>query len=386
MIDFSLTPELALLKATVRRFVETELQPLEAEVEETGRLDPAVARALTAKARALGLYALNMPREVGGGGLSAVEVCLVEEEMGRTSDILIRRAFGNVYEVLLACTGSQRERYLLPAVRGERVCSIAMTEPEAGSDAAAIRTRAVRDGEGWVLNGTKHFISDGDYADFFVVTAVTDPERGPRGISLFLVDKAAPGFQLGRIQPMMGLRGTGHVEFALRDCYVGADQLLGEPGRGLPLILRTIGRIRLAHIGARAVGMACRLLELCRAHAGTRRQFGRPIGEFQMVQQMLADMTTEIQAARLLTLRAAWEIDQGGEAREQVSMAKLYASEMIGRVADRAVQIFGGMGYCKDLVVERVYRDCRVLRIFDGTSEIHRWTIARRLIEHGPPW
>jgi acyl-CoA dehydrogenase len=384
MIDFSLSPEMELLTATVRRFVETELWPLEVEVEETGRLDPAIARALTAKSRALGLYAMNMPRELGGGGLTAVEMCLCEEEIGRTSDILIRRAFGNVYEVLLACTGSQRERYLLPAVRGERVCSIAMSEPEAGSDAAGIQTTAVRDARGFILNGTKHFISDGDYADFFVVTAVTDRSGSSPGITLFLVDKAMRGFEMGRIQPMMGLRGTGHVEFALRDCRVGHDQILGELDGGLPLILRTISRIRLAHIGARAVGMASRLLELCRDHANTRRQFGRPIGEFQMVQQMLADMATEVHAARLLALNAAWDLDQGRESREKVSMVKLYGSEMLGRVADRAVQIFGGLGYCKDLIVERVYRDCRVLRIFDGTSEIHRRAIARGLLKNGP--
>ena len=194
MIDFSISHETRLIVETVRRFVESELQPLEDEVETKGALDPDQACEIIQKSKALGLYGLNMPREVGGGGLSTVETCLVEEQAGRTIDILIRRALGNVYEMLLACKGGQRERWLLPTVRGERHCSIAMTEPEAGSDAAGIRTRAVQDGNGWRLSGQKHFISDGAFADFFVVSAVTDPDAGHRGISLFLVDKGQPGF------------------------------------------------------------------------------------------------------------------------------------------------------------------------------------------------
>ncbi len=385
MIDFSIPPEMQMLLGTVRRFVETELQPLEQEVEDRGELSAEKARAIFEKAAALGLYGMNMPTELGGGGLSAVEMCLVEEEIGRTSDILIRRAFGNVYEILLACRGEQRERYLLPAVRGERVCSIAMTEPCAGSDAAGIRTSAKWDGTAWLLNGSKHFVSDGQFSDFFVVTAVTTPERGAKGITAFLVDKGMPGLQVGRNQPMMGLRGTSHLELFFDNCRLGSEQVLGDVGQGLTLVLATISRIRLAHIGARSIGMAKRLLEMCLAQARERVQFGKPIGEFQMVQQMLADMATEIQAARLLVLNAAWEIDQGRDSREKVSMVKVYAAETMNRVADRAVQIFGGMGFCKDLMIERVYRDCRVLRIYDGTSEIHRGIIARSLLRKGIP-
>ena len=232
MFDFSTDETTRLLLDTVCGFVRTELLPLEEEVERGGALAPEHAAEVFAKARALGLYAMNMPVELGGGGLSAVQVCLVEEQFGHTKDILIRRAFGNAYEVLLECRGAQRERWLAPVVRGERVCSIAITEPGAGSDAAGIRTRAVRDGEGWWLNGAKHFVSDGLFSDFFVVSAVTGPHAGERGISLFLVDKAKDGVRVGRDQPMMGLAGTSHVELFFDDVALGAECLLGEPGTG----------------------------------------------------------------------------------------------------------------------------------------------------------
>ncbi|MCP5152862.1 MAG: acyl-CoA dehydrogenase family protein [Ectothiorhodospiraceae bacterium] len=382
-MDFEIPDETRMLVDTVRRFVDAELVPLEAEVERTGVLRPELARAVHEKSRALGLYAMNIPTEHGGGGLDAVQMCLVEEQAGRTKDILIRRAFGNVYEVLLACDAAQRERWLLPAVRGERTCSIAITEPGAGSDAAAIATRATPDGDGWRLTGHKHFISDGAFSDFFVVSAVTDPEAGPRGISLFLVDKDQPGFTVGRDQPMMGLAGTSHVELYFDDVRLGPQCLLGERGRGLRLVLSTISRIRLAHIGARAVGAATRLLELMTEQARERRQFGQPIGDFQMVQQHLADSAMEIAAARLMVLEAAAVLDRGGDARTRISMVKVYAAETYGRVADRAIQLYGGMGYCKDSPVERFYRDSRVYRIYDGTSEIHRTLVARGLLAHG---
>lgn len=382
-MDLSLSDEQRLLVETARRFVSEELIPLEERVEADGALDPATARAIFEKSKALGLYASNIPEEYGGGGLSALDTCLVEEQFGRTSDILIRRAFGNVYEVLLAGNEAQKERWLLPTVRGERTCSIAITEPGAGSDAAGIRTRAVRDGDGWLLSGQKQFISDAAYSDFFVVSAVTDPDKGARGISLFLVDKGLPGFTVGRDQPMMGLRGTSHLELYFDNVRLGPECLLGQEGQGLRLAFETLGRIRLAHVGARAVGKASRLFELMTDHARERHQFGRPIGEFQMVQQMLTDSAIDIETARLLVLRAAHEIDRGGSARERISMVKVYAAEALGRVADRAIQVFGGMGYSKDVPVERLYRDARVFRIYDGTSEIHRTVVARALLKQG---
>jgi acyl-CoA dehydrogenase len=383
MIDFEVPADTRLLVDTVRRFVETEVQPHEATVEASGRV-PEDLRAVREKARALGLYGMSMPEEVGGGGLDTVTSCLVEEQMGKTSTTLIRYVFGQLYPMLLACKAEQRDRYLLPTVRGDRVCSMAITEPGAGSDATSITTSAVRDGDGYVLNGTKHFISDGARADYVVVMAVTDSAKRARGgITLFLVDKGTPGFRVARVQPMMGHHGSDHAELVFENCRVGADKVLGEVGGGFDLGMKSISRVRLVNVGARSVGMATRLIEMARQHAKTRVQFGKPIGEFQMIQQMLADMATQAYAARMMVLNTAWEIDQGLDPRQKVSMVKLYCSEMIGRVADSALQIFGGMGYTTDLPVERIVRDSRVTRIWDGTSEIHRVRIAKAILRNG---
>jgi acyl-CoA dehydrogenase len=387
-MDFSLSNEQRLLIDTVRRFIREELAPLEDEVETSGALDPEKARAIHAKSKALGLYAMNVPEAHGGGGLCAVDTMLCEEQFGHTTDILIRRAFGNVYEALLACRGEQVERWLRPTVRGERVCSIAITEAGAGSDAAGISTRATQDDAGrWHLSGSKHFISDGLVSDFFLVSAVTGESGGKKEISLFLVDKGLPGFTIGRDQPMMGLRGTSHVELWFDNVVLEADCLLGDRGLGFRMAMDVLGRVRLAQVAARAVGKASHVLERTVAYAQERQQFGQPIASFQMVQQQLADSAIEINAARWMVLHAAWLLDQGEShaqaARDAIAMVKVQASETLGRVVDRAVQIFGGMGYCKDLPVERWYRDARIYRIFDGTSEIHRGVIARSLGKRG---
>ena len=379
-MDFSLSDEQRLLIDTVRRFIAEQLAPLEDEVERTGTIEPAVARSIFEKSKALGLYGMNMPTSLGGGGLSAVDSMLVEEQFGHTTDILIRRAFGNVYEVLLACEGAQKERWLLPAVQGNRICCIAITEPGAGSDAAGITTRAVRDGSGWRLKGQKHFISDVQFSDFLVVSAKTDSSRA---FSLFLVDKDLPGITVGRDQPMMGVRGTSHVELAFDDVTLDGQCLLGGEGNGMKLILETLGRVRLAQVAARAVGKAAHVLALANNYAQERKQFGKSIGEFQFIQQFIADSVIEINAARYMVLRAAWEIDQGNDARDWISMVKVQAAETLGRVVDRAVQIFGGMGFCKDVPIERYYRDARIYRIFDGTSEIHRGLVARATLKKG---
>ncbi len=383
-MDFSLSDETRMVVDTVRRFVQDKVQPLEQETEDLGRVPPEKLAPLKAEAIALGLYALNMPEEVGGGGLSVQDMCLVEEQLGQTSDALIRRVFGQVYPMLMAATPAQRETYVEPTVRGEKICAMAITEPGAGSDAAAITTTARLEDGHWVLNGTKHFISDGDIADYVIVMAVTDPEKRARGgITLFLVDRDAPGFSVARVQAMMGHRGYGHAELVFDNCRIPQANVLGEVGGGFKLIMSSVSGIRLGHIGARAVGMAQRVLEMMRAHAGTRRQFGQPIGDFQMVQQMIADSAMEIYATRMMVLNCAWEIDQGRDPREKVSMVKVYASEMLGRVADRGIQMFGGYGFSKDLPLERIYRDSRVTRIYDGTSEIHRMLIARSIIRNG---
>ncbi len=382
-MNFAIDEQQRMLIDTVRGFIAKELAPLEDEVERTGVLRPELARDIHQKSKALGLYAMNIPERFGGGGLSAVDHMLVEEQFGHTTDILIRRAFGNVYEMLLECQGEQIDRWLKPCVAGDRVASIAITEPGAGSDAAGIKTRAVRDGNGWRLTGSKHFISDGLFADIFLVTAVTDPAAGAKGISMFLVDKGLPGFTIGRDQPMMGVRGTSHVELAFDNVALDGAALLGKQGQGLRLALSTLGRVRLAQVGARAIGKATHVLDMTVAYARERQQFGQSIGEFQMVQQMLADSVIEVNCARLLLHRAAFELDQGRDGRDLIAMVKVNAAETLGRVVDRAVQIFGGMGFCKDLPIERYYRDARIYRIFDGASEIHRHTIARSTLRSG---
>lgn len=384
MLDVAMNDDTRMLVETVRKFVETEVQPLEREVEELASIPPEKLKVAKSKAQALGLFAMNMPAEVGGGGLSIYEMCLVEEELGKTSDALIRRVFGQVYPMLMACRGDQRERYLLPTVKGDKICAMAITEPGAGSDAASISTTAEMKGNEWMLNGTKHFISDGDIADYTILMALTDKEKRARGgITLFLVEKGTPGFSVARRQPMMGHRGYGHAELSFQDCRIPADNVLGEVGGGFKLIMESVSAIRLAHIGARCVGMGRRVVGLMRQHANERKQFGKTIGEFQMVQQMIADSATEIFATRAMVLSTAVELDRGVDCRDKVSMVKLYASEMLGRVADRGIQVFGGMGYSKDLPLERIARDARVTRIYDGTSEIHRMLIARSVLKNG---
>ena len=379
-MDFSLTEEQRLLVGTIREFVHRELKPLEEDVEAGGYLADDVAREIRQKSQELGLYAVNIPREFGGGGLSVLEWMMAEEQFGRTSDILIRRAFGNVYEILLEASEKQKQTYLLPAVTGERTFSVAFTEPEAGSDAAAIKTRAERSGEGWVLNGSKHFISDGLFSDFFVVTAVTNPTAGVHGISTFIVEKGMTGFTIGRDQPMMGLRGTSHVEMQFENVSLSSDHLLGSEGQGLKLAFATLGRVRLAQVVARSIGKATLVMDQCLDYARERRQFGAPIGDFQMIQQMLADSAMEINGTRLALWHTASRIDAGEEVRGSISMLKVQAAEMLGHVVDRAVQIFGGAGYCRDLPIERYYRDARIYRIYDGTSEIHRAVLAKQMM------
>ena len=378
-MDFALNDEQKMLIDTVRRFISDALKPLEDAIETSGTLDVGEARAVHTKSKALGLYALNMPAELGGGGLSNLDRILCEEQFGHTSDILIRRAFGNIYEPLLHCKGTQIERWLKPAVAGTRTCAIAITEPGAGSDAAGIKTHAKKTDAGWVLNGSKHFISDGEWSDFFLVSAKT----GEKEISMFMVDKGLPGFSVGKDQKMMGIRGTPHVELFFDNVALEPAALLGEEGQGFKLAMGALNVVRLAQVGARAVGKASHVLELMVDYAGQRKQFGQKIADFQLIQQMLADSVIEINAARWMVYQAAWLLDQGQDAREQIAMVKVHAAETLGRVVDRAVQLFGGMGFCKELPIERYYRDARIYRIFDGTSEIHRTVIAKSVMRKG---
>ena len=383
-MDFAFTNEQKMLMETLRRFIGEELRPLENGLDEHGYLDRDTALAIFRKSRELGLYALNAPAELGGGGLSNLDRIICEEQFGHTSDYLIRRAFGNVYEPLLECRGEQIDRWLKPTVAGSRTCSIAITESGAGSDAQGIQCHAEKiqvDGKAcWSLSGSKHFISDGEWSDFFLVSAKT----GAGEISMFMVDKGLPGFTLGKDQKMMGLRGTPHLELFFDAVVLEPMALLGAQGQGFKLAMGALNVVRLAQVGARAVGKASHIAALMVDYANQRKQFGQKIGDFQLVQQMLADSAIEINAARWMVYQAAWMLDQGLDARAQISMVKVYAAEMLGRVVDRAVQVFGGMGFCKELPIERYYRDARVYRIFDGTSEIHRSVIAKSALKKGP--
>lgn len=378
-MDFSLNDEQKMMLETVRRFIAEELKPLEDDVEEKGYLDEAIAQSIHRKGKTLGMYGLNMPVEFGGGGLSNIDRILCEEQFGHTTDILIRRAFGNVYEPLLHCKGAQIDRWLKPAVAGTRTCAITITESGAGSDAAGIKTNAKKNDKGWLLNGTKHFISDAEWSDFFLVSAKT----GEREISMFMVDKGLNGFTVGKDQKMMGLRGTPHLELFFDNVQLDDEALLGEVGQGFKLAMGALNVVRLAQVGARAVGKATHVCELMVNWANERKQFNTRIGDFQMVQQMIADSVIEINAARWMVYHAAWMLDQGMDAREQIAMVKVHAAETLGRVVDRAVQVFGGMGFCKELSIERYYRDARIYRIYDGTSEIHRGVIAKSTLKKG---
>jgi len=378
-MDFALDDEQQAIADTVRAFVERELYPYEDEVERLGDVPDELAERIRRTALDAGLFAPNMPAELGGGGLDTLQLALVERELGRASYAL-QWLVARPSNILLACTGEQRERYLMPAIRGERLDCLAMTEPGAGSDVRSMTTRAVRDGNDYVLDGTKHFISYADKADFVVLFAAsgTDDQGRPL-LSGFLLDKGTPGMEVRLDAPTVSHRGYQHCEIVLRGCRIPAQQLLGEEGKGFELMATWLGATRLS-VAATCVGRARRVLDATVAWAATRQQFGQPIGRFQGTAFKLADMAVELDAAELLTLRAAWLHDRGRMTDADAATAKLYASEMLGRVTDHAVQVFGGMGLSSELPIERWWRDARVERIWDGTSEIQRHIISRSLL------
>ncbi len=373
-MDFALSSEQEMLVDAVRAFVERELTPHEGAVERSGEVPPELDAEIRAKALTAGFYAANMPEDLGGGGLDAVSMALVERELGRTA-FALQYIVHRPSNILRACVGEQIERYLLPTIRGERVECLAMTEPGAGSDLRAMTTRAERDGDDYVINGAKHFISYADRADFAVLFAAT----GENQSTSFLVDRETPGFTVRLGPDSVSHRGFHHCELEFSDCRVSADRVLGEEHKGFDVANQWLGATRIT-VAIQCVGRARRLLDMCLDWAASRKQFGQTIGKFQGVSFKLADMAAEIRAAELLTLNAAWRIDQGTLADEDAAMAKLYASEALGRVADNAVQIFGGMGLMTELPVERLWRDARVERIWDGTSEIQRHIISRALL------
>jgi acyl-CoA dehydrogenase len=383
-MDFGLTDEQRSIVEVTRAFVERELYPHEEEVERTGVLRPELVAQIRAKALAAGLYAANMPEEVGGAGLDTVTWVLYEKELGKASYALHYTCVVRPSNILLAGTEAQRERYLYPCVRGEKVDCLAMTEPGAGSDMRAMRTKATRvadaEGGGWVIRGTKHFISHADEADFVILVAVTGADDAGRPtMSTFLVDLDTPGLAVHDGYRNVSHRGYTNSILDFDDVRVGDDALLGEEGKGFELAGTWLGSTRL-QVAASCLGRAERALDLSVRHAASREQFGQPIGKFQGIGFKLADMATELRAAELMTLHAAWKYDQGTATDSDIAMAKLKATEMLAMVADEAIQIHGGMGLMDELPLERIWRDARIERIWDGTSEIQRHIISRSLL------
>ena len=381
-LDFALSSEQQMVVDTVRDFVERELYPHEEEVERSGRVPPELGEEIKRKVIELGFYAPNLPEEVGGGGLDHLTCTLLERELGRPS-MALSVFWGRPSGILMACNEEQRERYLLPAARGERFDALAMTEPAAGSDVRGMQCAARPDGSDWILNGSKHFISHADVADFVIVFVATGEEETPRGpkkrITCFLVDRGTPGFEIRPGYESVSHRGYHNCILNFDECRLSGAQVLGEVHCGFDLANEWLYGTRLT-VAAMCVGRARRAFDLALAHAAERQQFGQPIGRFQGVSFKLADMITEIDAADWLTLAAASRLDQGLTADREIASAKLFATEMLARVTDEAVQVFGGMGLMSDLPLARFWRDARVERIWDGTSEIQRHIIGRDLL------
>ena len=381
-MDFALSDEQRMLVDMVRRFVEEELYPHEEEVERQDAVPPELQREIRAKAMELGIYAANMPEELGGGGLDNVSLVLLERELGRAAYAL-QYLVARPSNILQACRGKQREDYLLPTVSGEKVDCLAMTEPGAGSDVRSMKCRADRDGEHFVINGTKHFISQADWADYVILFAATGEEEGPRGprkkITSFIVDKGAPGFEVRPGYNSVSHRGYHNFVLNFDDCRLHESQVLGDVDHGFDVANEWLAATRLS-VAACSLGQAQRAHEMSVDWSATRKQFGQTIGRFQGVSFKLADMALAIKAAELLTLEAAWKLDQGTMTDSDAAMAKLHATETLAMVTDEAIQIHGGMGLMDELPLERFWRDARVERIWEGTSEIQRHIISRALL------
>ena len=382
-MDFTIPQEYEILRKMVRDFVVERLDPISQKVEEEDEIPPEIIREMAE----LGFFGLPFPEEYGGSGISKLGYALFLEELGASS-----ACFSNIVapHVSLAASSiyiggaeAQKQRYLPAMCAGEKLGAFALTEPNAGSDAANLETRAEKKGDKWVLNGTKNWITNGSIADVVIVYALTDKNlRARGGVTAFIVEKGFPGFKVGSIDVKMGLRGSHTAQLLFENCEVPEENVLGEVGMGFLTAMKVLdgGRIGLA---AGAVGGAQRLMELSIQWANTRVQFGQPIGNNQAIQWLLADMAMEIQAARLMVYHTAWKYDQGMKITRDAAMVKAYASEMANHVADKAVQIHGGIGYMREYPIERAYRDTRILKIYEGTNEIQRMIIARDLLKVG---
>jgi acyl-CoA dehydrogenase len=382
-MDFGLTEEQKLIAETTRAFVENELYPHEADIEHTGVLDMELVRDIQKKAIEAGLYAANIPEEFGGAGLDTLTWLLYEKELGRANYALHWTCVARPSNILCAGTEVQREKYLVPCVRGEKWDCLAMTEPGAGSDLRGMKATAKKDGGDWVLNGTKHFISHADIADFAICFMKTGEEDTPRGakalITAFFVDKGTPGFAVRDGYRNVSHRGYTNAILEFDDCRIPIENILGDVHKGFDVANTWLGATRL-QVGATCLGRAERAFAHAVEYAAQREQFGQPIGKFQGVSFKLADMAVEMKAAELMILEAGWKFDRGAATDADMAMAKLKATEMLAFVADEAIQIHGGMGLMDELPLERIWRDARIERIWEGTSEIQRHIISRALL------
>ena len=378
-MDFSFPPEMIAFRRMVREFAEEEVRPLAATIDREDR----VPWETIPKLRQAGLLGVPFPRQYGGAGLGEIGYCILLEEIGRvctSTATLIGAHIGiGAMAIYLGGNEEQKQKYLVPLARGEKLAAFALTEPGAGSDAAAIRTRALRDGDRYILNGTKIYITNGSFADIISVMAVTDPALGARGgVTAFIVEKGYPGFKVGTLENKMGIRGSATAELVFDEMEVPASNVLGQVGLGFITFMQTldVGRVTL---GAACLGGAEAALEMAIRYARVREQFGRPLAHLQSVQFMIAEMAAEIEALRSLVYRTAWLVDTGQPFTKEAGMCKLLGSEIASRCVDRALQIHGALGYSRDFPMERMWRDSRIAELFEGTNEIQRIVIATEL-------
>lgn len=379
-MDFTLSEDVQLLKKAVYDFVQGEVEPVANVIEEKD----AIPKSIIEASKKMGLFGLSIPEEYGGLGLDMVGKCAIYEELGKTHNgfttlIGAHTGIGTVGIVELG-TKEQKEKYLPKMASGEWIGAFALTEPSAGSNAANIKTRAEKKGDKYIINGSKHYITNAVEAHVFTVMAVTDPSKGPKGITSFIVEKDFPGFTVGKVERKMGLRGSHSAELFFDNLEVPAENVLGVEGQGYVNALKILANGR-AGLAARNLGSCEKLLELSIKYASQRIQFDKPIIEQQVIQHMLAEMATEIELLRSLTYRVAWMADQGMRVVKEAAMAKYFGSEVYNRIADMAVQIHGGIGYMKDYPIERFYRDARITKIYEGTSQIQKNIIAKELIK-----
>jgi alkylation response protein AidB-like acyl-CoA dehydrogenase len=378
-MNFSLSDEQQLLRKSVREFADTEMRPHVMAWDESQHFP----RELLPKLAALGLMGIQFPEADGGAGMSAVDYCICIEELARVdpSVALSVAAHNGLGAAHISLFGSeaQKRRYLVPLAKGETLAAWGLTEPGSGSDAAAMRTTAVRDGECWVLNGSKMFITHGTSADTLVVMAVTDKSKGPKGISAFILERGMGGLIAGKKEDKLGMRASETAEVILQNCRVAAAQMIGEEGQGFRQTLQVLDAGRIG-IAALSVGLAQGAFEAAERYTAERRQFGRPIASFPSIQERLAGHRSRIEAARLLTYQAAWLKDRGRRMTLESAMAKLYSSEIAVRAAEDGVQLHGGYGFVKDYPAEKYFRDVKLLTIGEGTSEVQRLVIARQLV------